>query len=236
MVRVAVVKKERCNPLGCGNYLCMRVCPVNRMGAECIKIDEGKKVAIDESLCTGCGICPKKCPFEALYIINLPEQLKEDPIYRFGKNGFSLYGLPTPIFGKVVGIVGRNGIGKSTAIKVLAGILKPNFGKEKEGTYEDLIEKFKGTETQNFFEKVNEGKIKISYKPQAVESIPKQFNGFVEDLLKKADEKNQFSEIVEKLDLKKILKNKLSEISGGELQRVAIAATVLKEANLYIFD
>ncbi len=238
MTRIAVVKKDRCNPHGCGDYLCMRVCPVNRTGAECIMVDNehNKKIKIAESLCTGCGICPKKCPFEAIYIINLPEQLKEKPINRYGENGFALYGLPTPQFGKVVGLVGRNGIGKSTAIKILAGVIKPNFGRKVEGTYDELIKHFKGTEAQGFFEKVREDKIKASYKPQAVEAIPKQFDGKVEDLLKKVDEKGQFDKIVEKLDLKKILGNKLTEISGGELQRVAIAATVLKKANLYIFD
>src|SRR3989344_8877200 len=127
--RIAVVKKERCNPMGCGNYLCIRVCPVNRAGKECIVIGEDKKALIDEELCIGCGICVNRCPYEAISVLNLPEELTQNPIHRFGKDQFALFSLPTPIFGKVVGILGVNGIGKSTAIKILAEITKPNFGR-----------------------------------------------------------------------------------------------------------
>ena len=37
--------------------------------------------------------------------------------------------LPVPRPGQVLGLVGTNGIGKSTALKVLAGKLKPNLGR-----------------------------------------------------------------------------------------------------------
>ncbi|MBU0614490.1 MAG: ribosome biogenesis/translation initiation ATPase RLI [Nanoarchaeota archaeon] len=235
MTRIAVVEREKCNPEGCGDFLCIRVCPVNRMGEECIVKSEGK-VAINEELCTGCGICPHRCPFEAISIINLPEELDQDPIHRYGQNGFHLYNLPTPIFGKVVGILGKNGIGKSTAIKVLASILKPNLGKDKEADYDSLIDYFKGSEAQIFFEKLKEQKIKVAYKPQQVELIPKTQKGTVKDLLKKVDEKKELDKISRLLSIDKILDHNIKDISGGELQRVAIAATVLKKANLYIFD
>ncbi len=114
MVRIAVIEKERCNPMGCGGYLCMKLCPVNRMGEECIKVGEDKKPVIDEKLCNGCGICPNRCPFKAISIVNLPEELTKSPIHRYGQNGFHLYNLPIPQFGKVVGILGRNGIGNES--------------------------------------------------------------------------------------------------------------------------
>ena len=239
--RIAIVDKEKCSPGKCAN-LCAKLCPVNRTGTECIVIPKAEKARIDEELCTGCGICPKRCPFGAIHVINLPEELNQDPIQRFGQNGFHLYSLPSPMFGKVVGIVGRNGIGKSTAIKILAGISRPNFGKYEEQELNDaqyhqkLISFFKGTEAQLFFEKVKKKEITISYKPQQVDLLPKQFFGKVRDLLKKIDEKGIMEDIVKRLQLNDILDTELKNISGGELQRVAIAATVLKKANLYIFD
>lgn len=237
MARIAIVRKEKCNPKACGEA-CVKACPVNRTGKECIVISPETKAVIDEGLCIGCGICPRKCPFEAISIINLPEELTEKPIHQYGRNGFHLYSLPTPLFGKVVGIIGKNGIGKSTAVKILANALKPNLGNwEKEETnFNELIAFFKGTEAQNFFEKMKEGEIKVSYKPQEIDSIPKLYKGKVKDLLKKADEKKIFDKIVKELELKDFLDNDISKISGGELQRVAIAATVMKKANVYFFD
>jgi ATP-binding cassette subfamily E protein 1 len=239
MVRIAIVRKQECNPVGCGGYLCRKLCPVNRRGEDCIKENPlDHKARIDEKLCIGCGICSTRCPFKAIDIINLPEELKQEPIHRYGENGFALYSLPTPMFGKVVGVLGVNGIGKSTAIKIIAGVLEPNLGKTEgaEKGYKKLVEFFKGTEAQNFFEQMRDGKIKAAYKPQNVEAIPKQFSGTVKELLKKVDEREMFEEIIETLELNKILDTKIKQISGGELQRVAIAATVMKKANLYIFD
>jgi len=235
MTRIAVVEKDKCFHTKCAD-LCIKVCPVNRTGNECIVLDEEKKSKIDESLCTGCGICPKRCPFDAIHVINLPESLDKPPIHRFKGDGFSLFSLPIPIFGKVVGILGRNGIGKTTAIKVLAGLLKPNLGGKKEASYDEVIKYFKGTEAQIFFEKVKKGEIKISYKPQQVDQIPKQAKGKVKDLLKKVDEKKELDKIAKELDIESILDNDINKISGGELQRVAIAAAVLKKANFYVFD
>jgi ATP-binding cassette, sub-family E, member 1 len=236
--RIMIVKKDRCNPEGCGGYLCIRVSPSNRAGKEAIVKDVDGKVKVNENVITDADrIAANKCPFDALQMINLPEELNQEPIHRYPPNGFALYKLPIPIFGKVVGIIGRNGIGKSTAMKILGGLLKPNFGEAgKEASPKDLIEHFKGTEAQIFFEKLSKGEIVISYKPQHVDMIPKQFTGKVRELLEKADQKKKMKEVCHLLDLDLILDNDLNEISGGELQRVAIAATVLKKANLYLFD
>ena len=235
MTRIAIVDNEKLKEMRQKLYI-QSICPVNRTGNECIRIESDGKLTIDENLCTGCGICPKAAP-NSIKIINLPEELTTKPIHRYGENKFVLYSIPTPTFGNVTGILGVNGIGKSTAIKVLAGILKPNFGNwEKTGSYDELISFFKGTEAQGFFESIKKGDIRVAYKPQQVDLIPKSTKGKVINLLKKVDEKNQLDKIADELQLKEILDNNISDISGGELQRVAIAATVLKKAELYIFD
>ena len=236
--RIAIVHKDKCNPAACAN-LCEKLCPVNRTGSECITIPS--KAKIDEVLCTGCNICSNRCPLGAIEILNLPEALTKPPIHRYGENAFELFSLPAPLFGQVTGLLGRNGIGKSSAFNILAGLTKPNLGNyEKEETdFKEIISFFKGTELQKILEKIRDKKIVLSYKPQQVDLIPKQFKGTVKQLLKKLDKtntKDKLNKLVEELQLTNFLDTELSKVSGGELQRVAIAAATLKKANLYLFD
>jgi ATP-binding cassette subfamily E protein 1 len=232
MVRIAVIEKTKCNPEKC-NWLCVRLCPVNREDKDCIIKD--KKAVIKEEICTGCGICQNRCPYGAISIINLPEQLEGDLIHRYGQNGFLLYRLPIPKEGEVVGLLGRNGIGKTTALNILSGNLKPNLGKDN-AEYDELIKMYRGTEIQGYFTKMKEGKIKVSYKPQKVDDIPRQFKGKVRALLEKVDEKKKIEEFAKELEIEKVLDNDIKNVSGGELQRIAIIATALKKANVYYFD
>ncbi|MFA6461276.1 MAG: ribosome biogenesis/translation initiation ATPase RLI [Candidatus Woesearchaeota archaeon] len=236
--RIAIIERQKCHPQDCGNYLCAKICPVNRTGVECIRADPvTTKAQIDELLCTGCGICPRRCPYGAIQIINLPEALTKEPVHRYGENMFELFSLPTPVFGQVTGILGRNGIGKTTAMKIFAGQIQPNLGDWKSvPDFKQVITYFKGTEMQGFMEKLHQGEVSFSYKPQQVDLIPKQFSGTVKELLQKVDHEHRLSQVVQDLQLINFLDHPISAISGGELQRVAIAATVLKNANLYLFD
>ena len=236
MTRIAVIDRDLCKPKKC-NYLCIRVCPKNRSGEECITMEEETKFpVIDENICIGCGICPHKCPFDAIKIVNLPEQLKEKPIHRFGKNKFVLFRLPYPIPGEVVGLVGSNGLGKTTALMLLSGQIKPNLGQRKKLDFSELITLFRGTELQNYLEKLQNKEIKVSYKLQRVDKIPEKYSGKVSKLLKRTDERGILNELISRFGIEKVLDQDIKSVSGGELQRVAIAASLARDADIYYFD
>jgi ATP-binding cassette subfamily E protein 1 len=69
-----------------------------------------------------------------------------------------------------------------------------------------------------------------------VNKLPKFVKGNVESLLKGADERGKFEEVVKTLDLETVLSREIANLSGGELQRVAIAASVVREGDFYYFD
>ena len=232
-MRIAILDRDRCQPRMC-DFQCIKFCPRVRTGDETIIVGEDGKPVISEELCVGCGICVKRCPFGSIMIIGLPEKLTE-PTHRYGRNGFALYGLPVPTVGKVTGILGQNGIGKSTAINILSGTLKPNLGKSKI-TWEEILEYYAGTALHDYLEGVSEGKIKTSQKPQYVDMIPRKFKGRVSDLLSRTDERGILKELVSRLDIQDIFERKIDELSGGELQRVALAACVAKNADFYFID
>ncbi len=210
-----------------------------RTGDKTIQLSQdGKSAEITESLCTGCGICIKKCPFSAINIVNLPDPLKNQITYRYGPDQFSLFRMAIPKKGKVLGLIGQNGIGKSTMLSILSGELKMNLGKfiDEIPDEEAIINFFKGSELQQYFIDLFNNKSRVVYKPQKITLIPKHVSGKVYDLLKKNDIDDRLDKIVEELNLKEILDRNLSVLSGGEVQRVAIAAAYLKDADVYLID
>ena len=61
--RIAIVNSEKCKPKKCGHE-CKKTCPVNKTGKLCIELTPASKaVFVSESLCIGCGMCVKRCPF-----------------------------------------------------------------------------------------------------------------------------------------------------------------------------
>ena len=234
-MRIAVVHRDRCHPIKCGTE-CILYCPRVRTGDETIVIGEDQKVVISEELCVGCGICVKKCPFEALDIVNLPEQL-DQPTHRYGQNGFVLYGLPIPVEGKVTGILGPNGIGKSTAIKILSGTLVPNLGKtDAPVSWKEVLDLFQGTELFDYLQLLAQKNVKVAVKPQYIDQIPKVFSGSIRDLLATTDERGRLDYYIDRLSLRPILDRTIGNLSGGELQRVAIAACLARDADFYFLD
>lgn len=234
-MRIAVVHKDRCHSKKCGKE-CIIYCPRVRTGDETVVIGEDGRAVISEELCVGCGICVKKCPFEALDIITLPEEL-EFPTHRYGQNGFALYGMAIPQEGKVAGILGPNGIGKSTAVNILAGQVIPNLGDfETEPSWEAVLKHYTGTELFDYLRLVSSGSVKASIKPQYIDFIPKVFNGKVIDLLKSADERGVLDYYAKELRLESILDRDIGKLSGGELQRIALTACLSREADFYFLD
>jgi len=237
LTRIAIVNSDKCKPKKCRQE-CKRHCPVNRMGKRCIEVEPKSKISwISEELCIGCGICVKKCPFEAIAIINLPKDLAKETTHRYGPNSFKLHRLPMPRPGQVLGLVGTNGIGKSTALKVLAGKLKPNLGEfESPPDWQEILLHFRGSELQNFFTKLLEDDIKALIKPQYVDHIPRAVKGTVVAIMSKKDDRKISEEMNCLLDLQNVQNREISKLSGGELQRFAIAICCIQEADIYMFD
>ncbi len=259
-MRIASLLYDRCQPKKCGKE-CYNFCPRVRAGDDIFEWDPKNKPIIDEGLCVGCGICVHKCPFDAIRITNLPEELETDLIHQFGANGFRLFRIPYPQEGRVLGLLGSNGIGKSLILNILSGTMMPNFGLgiakdenegeepsafgskqldgEEEGlaptTWKDVMDRFGGTGLHEHFKRINSKTLISAFKPQYVDSIPKMFKGTVREMLSRVNMERML-EITNALEISHILDRTLDKLSGGELQRVAIAATLLKDADFYFFD
>ena len=235
--RVAVLDEELCQPKKCG-LECIIYCPVNKTGGACIiQRPEDNKALISEDLCTGCGICIKKCPFDAIVIVNLAKELATDKIHQYGINSFRFYRLPTPKKGAVVGLIGRNGMGKSTIVNVLSGNMKPNLGKyDQDVSWDEVLKYYQGTEMKSHFEKIANNTMRASIKPQLVYLIPRAFKGTTKELLSKYDERKVADKLILQLGLQNILDRDISQLSGGELQRLAVAVAAAKDAEYYFFD
>jgi len=235
--RVGVLDMELCQPKKCG-LECIKYCPVNKSGAECIILnEETKKAQIDENICNGCGICVKVCPFEAITIVNLASELATDKIHQYGPNSFRLYRLPTPKKGEVVGLLGRNGMGKSTVVNILSGNLKPNLGRyENPPEWEEILKYYSGTELKSHFEKIKNNQIRASIKPQQIHHLTQAFDGTGKELIEKYDERGISKQLIKELGLENSIEHHLKELSGGELQRLAIATVASRDTDFYFFD
>ncbi|PSP33367.1 ribosome biogenesis/translation initiation ATPase RLI, partial [Halobacteriales archaeon QH_10_67_22] len=247
---IAVVDLERCQPDRC-NYECANFCPPNRSGKECIVTREERfeedvpydgdpdQIHISEEICLGetCGICVTKCPFDAIEIINLPQELDDDPVHRFGENAFALYGLPAPQEGQVTGILGPNGIGKTTAVHILADELTPNLGRIGEDPgWEAVLEAYRGTALQNYLEDLLDADVSVARKPQYVDQIPDQFDGTTRELLERTDERGALADLIERVNIDPVVDQDIDTLSGGELQRVALVAALARDADFYFLD
>ena len=235
MARVAVLDSDKCRPEDCGR-VCYRFCPMVKSRVEAIKFEDSKPVIV-EALCSGCGICVKKCPFNALEIVNLPDELEGECSHRYGVNAFKLYRLPVVQPGKVLGIIGKNGTGKTTALKILAGEIKPNLGRlDNPPSLEEVAKIFRGSTLYDYLLKIGSGELRPIHKPQYITEVPKVVKGTVGEVLKRVDEKGWMRWVVEALELEGLLDRPVEVLSGGECQRLAVGAALCREGDIYIFD
>ena len=123
-------------------------------------------------------------------------------------------------------------------MSVLSGRLVPNLGdwENKEAQWGEVIEILPRGELRDFLTAVEKKTVKVALKPQNVDRIPKRVEGTVSSLLEKVDERGLYDEMVVTLGIDHLLDRTLSQLSGGELQRVAICATLLRDVDVYFFD
>ncbi|HEC36766.1 MAG TPA: ATP-binding cassette domain-containing protein, partial [bacterium] len=261
MKKVYLVDYNRCNLRFCGRQ-CIKKCPITLSNAR-LKLNRKKrvvpiwfqnstkKIKIKDERCLKCGICVNVCPAKAIYVKNILEEPSElIPTHKYPNNNetdkecFRLYNLPTLISGKVSGLCGPNGIGKTTVLNIVSGNLKPNFGRtdinSEEIQWNSVIKNIKESEMRNHFVAISHGDRKIAYKQQVLRVLFEKYQG--RTVLEIINSENDgisskfYQNIMDYLDIHAISERLLEQCSGGELQRFAITMVLIKKADIYVID
>ncbi|MFC7139810.1 ribosome biogenesis/translation initiation ATPase RLI [Halosimplex aquaticum] len=208
--------------------------PLNRSGREGFHVTEDGELHIDDSkVMAEHRLIEKKIPNDAVRIVPLPSASGQ-LVHQYGENGFRLHELPIPEEGSVVGLLGRNGVGKTTALRILAGDLVPNFGDPGETDWEHAAESFRGTTLQTHLQRLADSDVETVYKDQRVDELSDAGGGTARDLL--PDGSGVRDRLLDDLNVRSLLDRPITDLSGGERQRVAVAATLAADADLYLFD
>jgi ATP-binding cassette subfamily E protein 1 len=258
MKRIAIIDQNKCKPDKCSKE-CIRSCPPQKSGKQVIEIidiediskpkkellgitDKKKVAKIFESMCIGCNQCVKRCPFNAIKIINLPQENPEHIVHRYSMNGFRLYKLPILKTNTITGIIGENGVGKTTLIDILSNKMKPNFELfDRLHSDKEIINKFRGSVLQSYLTKLYSGKLTFSIKEQKIKKgINPKDNILVKEFLQlkgvDIDLMDMLPESFYLLEINKLVDLCLQTLSGGELQRLLCWVTAISNADVYIFD
>ena len=234
--RIPIVNFDRCQPATCG-HACVKICPLNKKAKVVYADSVTKKARINSKKCIACGICVNKCPTHAISMVGLPVELKEEPIHQFGENSFRLYGLPFLVKGKVTGLIGANGIGKTTVMEILSGKLVPNGGiyqlENLDLNY--VLSNIQLSVQKAYFRSLKDNRVKISYKEQVLSKYLEEKRTILE-ILEREDEFGRAKKLIKELQLEGFLDREFKFLSGGERQRFAIAVALCKDADVYLID
>ena len=133
--------------------------------------------------------------------------------------------------GEVGVILGPNGAGKSTFLKCVLGLMKPESG---------VIE-VDGTEFLKI--KSNERARKIAYLPQNIEFTPLSVYETIMlgrlpyfGLMPGKKDREEVERAIEELGLGELRNRNVTELSGGEKQKVAIARAIAQDPSILVFD
>lgn len=217
-------------------------------GRECITVQStfGSKdrketreyIQVSESACLACLNRAKRTPGDDVQVVKLPSNLNQDVTHRYGQNGFKLHRLPAPRAGCVVGLLRKNGIGKSTAINILAGRLKPNLGHfDNPPTWAEIITYYRGSDLHQYLTRLLDNDMRVVRKVQLDQDYVRKLQGkVVGRMLKEHDQRGVSAGLIIKLELEAVLEREVQSLSGGELQRFAIAMVCCQDADVYMFD
>ncbi|MFX0113010.1 MAG: ribosome biogenesis/translation initiation ATPase RLI [Candidatus Hodarchaeota archaeon] len=240
--RLLFINFNQCDP-GSTNYACIRSCPLvndkKKPKPNVIKVRPGTaKPIINQRLCIQCGICVNACFRRAIRMVNLPTPAEgETPVHSYGENSFRLFGLPQLRKGSVVGLIGPNGIGKTTIINILSGTLIPNTGvfEEDSNHLERALETVRVPGMREYLRSVYDGNLRIALKEQVLEKL-QSLKGSLKEEIAKLDSRDVLDKVVKDLGLGNLLQRRPKELSGGELQRFALARVFVQKADVYLFD
>jgi len=233
---IVVIDPDKCRPNSTAYSYLKRY--AGSCGKDCIVVEK-KLVTVSERACAQCVTRCKQCPGDAIKVVKLPANLTTDTTHRFGPNSFKLHGLPTPRPGHVLGLLGTNGTGKSTALKILKGLLKPNLGKLEfpRPEWNEIITYYRGSDLQNYFSNLVQDTLTIVMKPQLDVSFQKRLKGqIVRDVIGARNERGKVDYYIKEFELTHVLDRDVKDLSGGEVQRFAAACTMCRDADVYMFD
>ncbi len=141
------------------------------------------------------------------------------------KDVFALKDFNLAVFeNQIFGIIGLNGAGKTTAIKCLLGLCRPDKG-----------------ELRVFQKKAEDFDLnRIGFAPEIAE-ISEYFNcsEFLEFAIQfsgQGIDRGKILQVLEMVGLKKVTQKKVKELSKGMKQRLSIAAALIHDPELVIFD